>query len=738
MTVASLVDVENQCPVPVCSPAARRDEDCVETHHGEMVADPYRWLEDPRSSETAEFIDAQARFAQEYLDQQQERPRFKDLLTSLEDYEYRSAPSRHGDYYYFSGNSGLQAKSIVYQQSSFDTEPVVFIDPNTFSESGNVSLAGYPFSPDGTVAAVVLTENGSDWRSVRLMRADRPGELGPVEITGLKFNSPYWTRDNQGFFYTRYMDPAKANLDGQTTESSTHGTIYYHRVGTPQTQDQLIYAEPDQPNLLHSVVLSDDDDQRFLLLYSCQGASNSHRVMVWDRSTENGTIQSPVFRPIISDFKCAYKFISAHGPCLYFITQLDAPRWRIVKYDVDQPADGFQNVIPQHPTDILKAAAIAYHQYLVVLYQRHAVGQLSLHDRETGKCLGTIRVPSSSISGILCKRRFPTFYFAAASSLRPVQLLQYTFPEAEPPALTPEVYFTGLSKCNFDPSKYETRQVFYPSYDGTLIPLFVTCRRDLVLDGSHPAILYAYGGFGSSVSPGYNISRLAFMLAFDGVIVVAGIRGGGEYGQTWHDAGKGHSKQTCFDDFQAAAQWLVAQGYTCPRLLAIRGASNGGLLVGACINQRPDLFGAAIPEVGVHDMLRFHRFTIGHAWTSEYGDPNDATDFAYIRRYSPLHNIQTSRPYPAILLLTADHDNRVSPLHSFKFAAALQHAVAKSSPGSTRAQPILLKVGRNSGHGGPTTIQKSIDYEVDVLCFLALVLQQSVQKTSPMEVIPDN
>ncbi|KAJ1657514.1 hypothetical protein IWQ61_003106 [Dispira simplex] len=709
-------------------PKVFRDDQFVEMYHGQPVKDPYRWLESSDDPRTKQFIKDQMVSTKSYLEQYSDRKPLKNLVTKLFNYERRSAPYRYGDYYYFYVMTGDQAHEVWYQQRTLQDKPRVFLDVNTLSDDGSVSMGWLYPSWDGVHFAVMLSANGSDWSEIHIMRADTPEEMTPAEVRWVKFSSVEWTKDNLGFFYTRFPQPKQENGGSAGTETDTllNCQVYYHRIGTPQEEDVLVYHDPEHPSLIHQVTVSDDPEHRYLILCISQGASHIVKVAVADLNAYPEITMGPLsFTFIVDRFEYTYDFVTCHNSTLYFQSDADAPRGCLLTIDMDQLDLGFRTLIPEHPRDNLLGVKCIHHDYLGLRYLRNAITFSQLFCRKSGALLGSFQLSPGSVHGLVGKADKSEIFFVEKSYVNPSVIYRYDLAEHPPTPrpdavlpleLAPQEYYRTKLCDGLDLSHLCTTQVWYPSKDGTRVSMFILGRKGLTLDGSHPTLLYGYGGFNTSLLPTFSLRYLTFVLAYDGVVAVANLRGGGEYGKEWHKQGMKHKKQNVLDDFCAAARCLIDRGYTCPERLVSMGGSNGGLLVSACANQEPELFGCVLSQVGVLDMLRFHKFTIGHAWITEYGNPDEPKDFSYLYKYSPLHNIQCRKPYPAMLLLTADHDDRVSPLHSFKYAAALQYVVGKNAQ---QIQPLMIHIETAAGHGSGKSTQKVIEETVTMFSFAA-------------------
>jgi prolyl oligopeptidase len=674
-------------------PPSHPDPTVVDVYHGQAVPDPYRWLEDLDSEQTRAWVEAQNRLTFDYLQRIPARQRLLERLTQLWNYEKYSQPFKEGGRYFYFKNDGLQNQSVLYTQESLEAEARVLLDPNTLSEDGTVALSGIAISRDGRYLAYGLSRSGSDWQEWKV-RDIETGEDLPDHLRWIKFSGASWTPDGQGFFYSRYDEPPP----GREYESANYfQKLYYHRLGTPQSEDLLVYHRPDQKEWGFAGGVTEDGN--YLIISVWRGTDPKNLLFYKDLRDPN----SPVVE-LIREFEAEYSFVGNDGSRFWLLTDLDAPRRRLVAIDLDNPGQ-VQEVIPE-AEETLQGVSLINNQF-VAFYLKDAHTQIKTFALD-GTYLGAIPLPGlGSASGFGGKRYDTETFYTFTSFTTPPTIYRYDF-------TTGRSTLFRQPQVDFDPQAYEVQQVFYPSKDGTRIPMFLVHRRGLARTGDHPTLLYGYGGFGISLTPSFSVGLVAW-LEMGGVYAQPNLRGGGEYGEAWHQAGTKLNKQKVFDDFIAAAEWLVANGYTNPSKLAISGGSNGGLLVGACLTQRPDLFAAALPAVGVFDMLRFHKFTIGWAWISEYGSPEDPEEFKALYAYSPLHNLKPGTVYPATLITTADHDDRVVPAHSFKFAAALQAAQGGS-------QPILIRIDTKAGHGAGKPTTKLIEETADRWAFLVEVL----------------
>lgn len=705
----------------------------VDDYHGTLVADPYRWLEDDNSPATKAWVEEQNKLTFGFLEKIPERTAIKARLTQLWNFERYGVPTKEGGRYFLTRNDGLQNQAVLYTMTALDTNGASFtvapnpqagasngtapltyqwvftgtngpdssllkllLDPNTLSTDGTVSLSSYRISDDGNLIAYGLARAGSDWEDFRV-RDVRTGQDLPDEIHWVKFSGASWTKDNLGFYYSRYDEPAKGTM---LTGVNYFQKLYLHRLGTPQSEDKLIYNRPDHKEWNFGGEVTDDG--HYLIIHVSEGTDTRNRLFY--RDLQNPDI--PVVE-LLNDFDAAYSFIENVGTVFYFRTDLDAPRGRVIAIDVNEPARvNWREIIPQ-TADRLEGVSLVNDQ-LIANYLKDAHSEVKIFARD-GKFIRSVDLPGlGTASGFGGKRSDTETFYSFTSYTMPTSVYRYDLATG-----TSSIF--RQPKVPFNPADYETKQVFYHSKDGTQVPMFISAKKGIKLDDNNPVCLYGYGGFDISLTPSFSPSVLLWM-EMGGVFAVPNLRGGGEYGEAWHQAGMKLKKQNVFDDFIAAGEWLVANHYTRPAKLAISGGSNGGLLVGACLTQRPDLFAAALPAVGVMDMLRFHKFTIGWAWTSDYGSADDATQFKALYAYSPLHNIKPGMKYPATLITTGDHDDRVVPAHSFKFAATLQ--AAQAGP-----KPVLIRIETRAGHGAGKPTAKLIEESADKWAFLVYELQ---------------
>jgi prolyl oligopeptidase len=683
-------------------PSARKG-DVVDDYHGTKVADPYRWLEDPDSPESRSWIEAENRLTNAYLADIPARAALRDRLTKLWNYPKFGSPFRKAGHYFFFKNDGLQNQSVLYKQASLSADPATLLDPNLLSADGTVALSTLAVSDDGRLLAYGTAASGSDWEEFRV-REVATGKDRPDHLKWIKFSGASWTKDGVGFFYSRYPEPT----DKALTDVNRFQKLYYHRLGTDQAQDVLVYDRPDQPDWGINAEVTDDG--RYAVLTVWLGTDRRNRVYYLDlKSAKRPTVKGDVVR-LLDDFDASYAFVGNDGPVFYFLTDLDAPRKRVIAIDTRHPERAqWRELIPQGQ-DVLEGVQII-HDTFVANFMHDAASRLRLFALD-GRMLKDLELPTlGSIGSITGERKDDEMFYAFTSFLYPTTIFRYDFRSG-----TTSVF--KAPAIDFDPSGYETKQVFYTSKDGTRVPMFITYKKGLTLDGSNPTLLYGYGGFNISLTPSFSVGTLVW-LEMGGVYAVPNLRGGGEYGEEWHQAGMLGRKQNVFDDFIAAAEYLIAQRYTSTPKLAIAGGSNGGLLVGAAMTQRPELFGAALPAVGVMDMLRFHKFTIGWAWVTDYGSADSASQFPYLYKYSPLQNIRPGTTYPATLVTTADHDDRVVPGHSFKFTATLQ--AAQAGP-----EPVLIEIETKAGHGAGKPTSKVIEEQADRFAFLVRNLGMSL------------
>ena len=664
-----------------------RMDNTVDTYFGTQVSDPYRWLEDDRSAETAQWIKAQNDFTFGYLSKIPYRQAIKEKLEKLWNYEKLSAPFTEGDYTYYYKNDGLQNQSVLYRKDKEGKEEI-FLNPNTFSEDGTTSLGDVAFSEDGSLVAYLISEGGSDWRKGIVLDAKTKKRIGDT-LVDIKFSSVVW-KGNEGFFYSSYDKPKGSELSAKTDQHK----LYYHKLGTSQKSDKLIFGgTPAEKYRYVSGTVSNDGKYLFI---SVANATSGNKLFVRDLSNPKSSLVT-----ITNNFDGDTGFVNNQGTTLFLETNLNATNGRLVKVDFKNPQpEHWQDVIPE-TKNVLSITTAG--KYLFAKYMVDALSQVKQYDYE-GKLIREVKLPSiGSAGGFYAKKDETHTYFSFTNYAYPTQIYKMDLATG-----ATELYWKPA--IAFDATHYESKQVFYTSKDGTKIPMMITYKKGIKLNGKNPTLLYGYGGFNVSLMPTFGVAN-AVWLELGGVYAVPNLRGGGEYGKQWHDAGTKMQKQNVFDDFIAAAEYLIKEKYTSPQYLAIRGGSNGGLLVGATMLQRPDLFKVALPAVGVLDMLRYHTFTAGAGWAYDYGTSDDSKEmFEYLKAYSPLHNVKQGVAYPATLITTGDHDDRVVPAHSFKFAAELQ---AKQ----TGNNPILIRIETNAGHGAGTPVSKTIEQNADLQAF---------------------
>ncbi|XP_030383516.1 prolyl endopeptidase [Scaptodrosophila lebanonensis] len=693
-------------------PIAKKDEKIEDNFHGTKIKDVYRWLEDPNGDDTQKFVDAQNNISQPFLEGCDKWEKFNAKLTKLWNYPKYGCPMKYGDYYYYFMNTGLQNQSVLYQQKSLKGESKVFLDPNSLSADGTIALTQKSFSDDGNYMAYGLSESGSDWIKIRIRNAET-GEDFPEILDKVKFTEISWTKDNKGFFYGRYPDQ-DGTTDGSETKQNENQKLYYHRIGESQDNDVLVAEFPEEPSWRIQSVVSDCG--KYLILAIVKDCRDNI-VYYADLDAGKDITSKLNVKKIVTKFESDYDYITNEGSKVYFRTNKNAPNYRVIIIDFENPDEkNWTTLVSEHEKDVLDWVKCVSGNKLLLCYIRDVKSILQVHALETGELTQQFDLDIGTIVGTSGKKKYSEIFYNFSSFLNPGTIYHYDFSK---PDKKPEIFRKiELNLEGFRQDDYKVEQIFYNSKDGTKIPMFIIRKKRETIK-PRPCLLYGYGGFNISMLPSFGLTGLMFVDTFDGVLAYPNIRGGGEYGEKWHNEGRLLNKQNVFDDFQAAAEYLVDNKYTTKDRLAIQGGSNGGLLVGACINQRPDLFGAAIAQVGVMDMLRFHKFTIGHAWCSDYGNPSEKDHFENLYKFSPLHNVHTpcgtDKEYPSTLILTADHDDRVSPLHSLKFIAALQEAVRASD---VQKNPLLLRVYKKAGHGAGKPTSKRIEESTDILTFM--------------------
>jgi len=694
--VAFVLAADNQFKYPAAPSSGQVDD-----YHGTKVPDPYRPLENPDAPESRKWIEAENKLTFDFLKKIPERDAIKARLTALWDFEKYGVPFREKDRYFISKNSGLQNQNVLYTATNLTEQPKQLLDPNTLAKDGTVALSGTAVSDDAKLLAYGLATAGSDWQQWKVRDVETGKDRDDV-IDWIKFSGASWKKDNSGFFYSRYDKPDEQSK----LRSQVYGhKVFFHKLGTPQREDKLIYERPDQKEWLFNSEVTDDG--RYLIITVQRGTDPKNRIFYRDIVDPNAKVVE-----LLDKADAAYEFLGNEGPVFSFKTNLNAPLGRIVAIDISKP-------LPPQPKELVPESADKLENVNVVgdrfiaLYLKDARSLVKLFKAD-GAPDGEIALPGiGTAAGFTGKRKDRETFYSFTSFTTPTSIFRYDFDKGEStPVFQPKV--------KFNPDDYTTEQVFFKSADGTRIPMFVSYKKGMKKDGQSSTYLYAYGGFNNSMTPTFSTSNLAWM-ELGGIFALPNLRGGGEYGEKWHEAGMKHVKQNVFDDFIAAAQYLIDNRYTSTPKLAIGGRSNGGLLVGAAMTQRPDLFGATLPAVGVMDILRFQKFTIGWAWTSDYGSADKPEDFPFLYAYSPLHHIAKGCCYPPTLITTADHDDRVVPAHSFKFAAALQAAQGCD-------KPTLIRIETKAGHGAGKPTAKIIEETADCWAFLVKTLNMTIPK----------
>ncbi len=668
-------------------PETKKDS-ITDNYFGTIIADPYRWLENDTSSETKKWVDAENKVTQNYLSQIPYRTEIKTRLTALWNYPKETAPFKVGEYYFFTKNDGLQNQSIWYIKKGLDGKEEVLIDPNQLSADGTASVSLLGFSHNKQYIAYSIAQSGSDWSTIYVMEIASKKKLAD-ELKWTKFSGAAWK--GNGFYYSRYDEPAKGMA---LSAANNYQKVYYHRLGDPQINDQLVFEDRNNPNLYFGAGIT--EDERFLILYASAGTSGNAIYY------QDLTVPGSKITLLIKGFENNHSVIDNIGELLLVNTDLNAPNKQVVLID-PKNADprNWKKIIPE--SDLALEEVSTGGGFLWASYLKDASTNVIQFDL-TGKKIGDVKLPAiGTASGFGAFKDDKVFFYSFTNFTTPGAIYRYDIAKSES-ALYKK------SELKFNTDGYETKQVFYPSKDGTKVPMFIVHKKGIKLDGNNPVFLYGYGGFQISLTPAFSLSRMLF-LERGGIYVQPSLRGGSEYGEAWHKAGMLEKKQNVFDDFIAAAEYLIKEKYTNPSKIAISGGSNGGLLVGACLTQRPDLFKVALPAVGVLDMLRYHKFTVGWGWAVEYGTSDKASDFNYLLKYSPLHNLKTGIDYPATLITTADHDDRVVPAHSFKFAATLQEKYKGKNP-------VLIRIETKAGHGAGKPTAKMIEEATDIWSFV--------------------
>ncbi|MCI0699796.1 MAG: prolyl oligopeptidase family serine peptidase [Planctomycetia bacterium] len=674
--------------------------DVVDDYHGTKVADPYRWLEDDvrKSKDVADWVEAQNKVTFGFLESIPEREAIKKRITDLWNYEKISAPSKHAGRYFFFKNDGLQNQNVFFVQDSLDGEAKLLMDPNTWSKDGTVALSGMAVSDDAKLIAYGVAEAGSDWNTWKVFDVTATKTLTD-ELKWVKFSGAAWTKDNKGFFYSRFPEP---KMGAAFQDLNVDMKLYYHELGKPQSEDQLIYERKDNPKW--SVNADVSEDGQYLIIFIGDGTT-SRKVRV---AYKNLADPASKIVDLIDNHDNKFNFLGNDGGIFYFQTDYQAPKYQVIAMDTKIPdKKNWKTIIPE-AKEVLDEVGLVGDRF-ICSYLKDAKTAVKVHEIN-GKFVRDVELPGiGSASGFGGKRKDMETFYTFSSFATPTSIYRYDIASGESKLIR-------QAKVKFDPADYEVKQVFYPSKDGTKIPMFIAHKKGIKLDGTNPTLLWGYGGFNISITPGFSVSRLQWM-EMGGVLAVANLRGGGEYGDAWHRAGTKLTKQNVFDDFIAAGEYLIKEKYTSPKKLGIQGGSNGGLLVGACMTQRPDLFGACLPAVGVMDMLRFQKFTAGRYWVDDYGSSENPTEFEALYKFSPYHVLMKNgqKSYPPTLVTTADTDDRVVPGHSFKFAAALQ--ANHKGP-----NPVLIRIETKAGHGAGKPTAKIIEEVADQWAFLVKTL----------------
>lgn len=682
----------------------------VDNYHGTRVADPYRWLEDTDSERTDRWVTQQNAVTDSFLATIQSRKAVRDRLTEVWDYERFGVPSKHGGLYFFTKNDGLQNQSVLYWTKNLDDEAQVLLDPNKWSADGTAALTGTAVSRNGQYIAYGVQQAGSDWQQWKVRDIAKGQDLEDT-VDWIKFSHAEWAHDSSGFYYARYPVPK----EGEALEDqNVHQKVYFHRLGTKQQEDLLVYEDPAHPQ--HGFGITVTEDGKYLLIGTWKGTGRKNLVHYKKLDDKTPPSNKEIaqragseFTPLVAEFRALYAYVGNDGDTFYFSTDAGSPRSKLIAVDLKKSrgaALAERDIIAETEATLSGVSMVG--DLFFADYLKDAKSEIRIFDQK-GRDRGVVELPGiGSAGGFDGERKHRETFYAFTSFTEPTTIFRYDLKSGKSTVFRKPAVAV-------DTDQFETRQVFYDGKDGTRIPMFLVHKRGLSLDGQNPTLLYGYGGFNISLTPYFSTTRSVWM-EMGGVLAVPNLRGGGEYGEAWHQAGIKKNKQNTFDDFIAAAEWLIEHRYTSSKKLAIQGGSNGGLLVGAVMTQRPELFAAALPSVGVMDMLRFHRFTIGWAWVDDYGSSEDPTMFPVLYKYSPYHNVQEGVHYPATLVMTADHDDRVVPGHSFKFISALQRAQGGEAP-------VMIRVETKAGHGAGTPTSKRIDEAADMFAFLTRVLE---------------
>ena len=683
-------------PIPVTYPLTRQDTTVADDYFGTIIKDPYRWLEDDQSAETKEWVGRQNIVTNGYLSQVPYRDKIKKRIEQIFNFEKYGTPFKKAGKYYFFKNDGLQNQSVLYVQENLSAQTQVALDPNSFSTDGTASLGEMAFSKDGRYLSYTISKGGSDWRTI-YVKDMQTGQMLADQLQWAKFTGLAW--QGNGFYYTRYPEPKKG---AELTSVNEFGAVYFHQLGTQQSDDRLVFTDKAHPN--RSFGAGTTEDQRFLYVTGFE--STSGNVLYFKDLTK----EKSEFIPVSTSFEHDFSVIDNLGDKLLVLTNHKAPNKRLILVGASNSTEqNWETLVPEDSMDVLESASVCGGK-IICNYLQNASNVLRVFGPD-GQMIKDVKLPEiGSVGEISGTKEDPQAFFSFTSFLRPTTIYSLDMTD-----LSSQVF--KAPKLDFNPDLFTTEQVFYSSSDGTQVPMFITRKKNIAYDGTNPTLLYGYGGFNISITPSFSASR-AVLLENNGIYAVANIRGGGEFGEKWHKAGTKCQKQNVFNDFIAAAEYLIAKKYTSPERLAIQGGSNGGLLVGACMTQRPDLFGVCFPQVGVLDMLRYHKFTIGFAWATDYGRSDNKEEFPCLLKYSPLHNLKKTA-YPATLITTADHDDRVVPAHSFKYAATLQEQ-------QQGGNPVLIRIETSAGHGAGKPTSKIIDEAADILSFMLFNMKMQV------------
>uniref|UniRef100_A0A0N4ZK30 Prolyl endopeptidase n=1 Tax=Parastrongyloides trichosuri TaxID=131310 RepID=A0A0N4ZK30_PARTI len=707
---------------PSVYPIIRRDENVADDYHGTKIKDPYRYLEDPDGEETKQFVTACNKITEPFLNGCTVRKEITKKLTDLWNYEKFTTYAKHGDFYYHYYNTGLQNQSVLYRQKTLNDKAEIFFDPNTLSTDGTTFVRQQKWSREGEYLALGISEKGSDWVTVKFLKAE-DGSWMKDCIKGVKHSCLSWMPDNRGIFYSKYPEH-KSEVEGTNTEKHSYHSLYYHKMGTSQEQDILVADFRSDPNIMVSGTFCQDDHR--LIVETERGCDPTNVVYYYDVSQNNSEITGKIeLKPLFTKNDAKYCVIHVKDTTAWVVTNYKSPMFKLIKVNLstaDQGSSTWETVIEEDSKRKLDSVCVVAQDKMFVEYLEDVKSALYVYKLESGEKICKLPFGIGSISSIGCRAKRTEFFIGFESFIAPMAIYHGDFKDM----INNEVSMKIIREVKingYDKDKFETQQVFYNSKDGTKIPMFLLYKKGVKLDGNNPTMLYGYGGFNISVTPCFSISNILFVSNLGGVYAMANIRGGSEYGETWHEGGMKLCKQNCFDDFIAAGEYLVNNKYTSPDKLIIHGGSNGGLLVAACSQQRPDLFGVVINRVGVLDMLRYQKFTIGGAWIPEFGCSDVKEEFDYIYKYSPLHNLKIPKnkiQWPSTLLMTADHDDRVVPSHSLKYIAELYHVLLEAK--EYQKNPVLIRVEVAAGHGAGKPTSKRIDELVDLYCFIQRVL----------------